>query len=617
MTDSLLIFTISPVQDFIAEARRAHDLWAGSQILVELIRAAAQSAERAATKNGGKLIYPANLSQTSLPNIFVAQLGVNGDAAKQIARDAETALNRRWIALHTSARARLESKIAVNETWKTLWDDQVARQWEIYWSIGPGDVSNYAEWYKQTWHGLQARKATRTFAPAHEEGPKDSLSGTRAALSLPKIDGDDPNDSPAKAYWKRIGNAFAEHDPDDRGNVPTILLPNGRERLDAIGATKRFAEELDVLRFPSTSSIAAAEFRRRVKTQGVEAMLKQYAHLLSDITDWKGCRIFEPKDGLRCNQLAAWTYDGDLFFSEALEPQALVDNYRLDELARDDKNLAAARDFLPRLHQAAGGEPSTYYTILVMDGDHMGDHIRACKSADDHHALSEQLAGFAKRTYEIVEANHAGRVVYAGGDDLLALVPLADALPAARDLRQAFVDAVPGATISAGVAIAHHQAPLDAALQAAHQAEELAKNQYGRDALCVTALKRSGETTRVGARWFYDALDSVGILLRVRNVLQSGALASKFPFDALAEAPALVNLPVDAQKAALKRLLARHANPQDAASVPTAEELGAFTHALDADAPRDPKPHERQRGTVELAHWLLVARFVAQGGTER
>ena len=84
MSDSLLIFTIGPVQGFVVEARRAHDLWAGSRILVELTRAAAQSVKTAAEKNGGELIYPREIGERerSLPNRLVARLGVNGQAAK-------------------------------------------------------------------------------------------------------------------------------------------------------------------------------------------------------------------------------------------------------------------------------------------------------------------------------------------------------------------------------------------------------------------------------------------------------------------------------------------------------------------------------------------------------
>ncbi len=55
MTAHLLLVTLGPVQDFIAQARRTRDLWYGSHLLSELGRAAA----RALVDGGAKLIFPA------------------------------------------------------------------------------------------------------------------------------------------------------------------------------------------------------------------------------------------------------------------------------------------------------------------------------------------------------------------------------------------------------------------------------------------------------------------------------------------------------------------------------------------------------------------------------
>jgi hypothetical protein len=56
-----------------------------------------------------------------------------------------------------------------------------------------------------------------------------------------------------------------------------------------------------------------------------------------------------------------------------------------------------------------------------------------------HAAISEALANFALKVVPfVVEELHAGRLVYAGGDDVLALLPLADVLPAAHKLRALF-----------------------------------------------------------------------------------------------------------------------------------------------------------------------------------
>lgn len=55
MTEAVLVFTFGPVQPFIAEARRASDLFVGSQVLAQLAEAVARALRRA----GADLVYPA------------------------------------------------------------------------------------------------------------------------------------------------------------------------------------------------------------------------------------------------------------------------------------------------------------------------------------------------------------------------------------------------------------------------------------------------------------------------------------------------------------------------------------------------------------------------------
>ena len=43
MSGHLLLVTIGPVQEFIAQARRTRDLWYGSHLLSELARAGARA----------------------------------------------------------------------------------------------------------------------------------------------------------------------------------------------------------------------------------------------------------------------------------------------------------------------------------------------------------------------------------------------------------------------------------------------------------------------------------------------------------------------------------------------------------------------------------------------
>jgi CRISPR-associated protein Cmr2 len=254
-----------------------------------------------------------------------------------------------------------------------------------------------------------------------------------------------------------------------------------------------------------------------------------------------------------------------------------------------------------------------------------------------HASISQALGRFAlKLAPHIVEERHPGRLIYAGGDDVLALVPLEDALVVARELRAAFSghirfvngnlevclkDSVSGyvergdemfltmgpqATASMGMVFAHHFQPLDLALQAVRRAEHAAKHHYGRNALVIEVLKRSGETVTVGTKWSYDKTpDAVDLLIELVRRLEKEQISGKWPYTVEAEAVALEELPAAAQRAELKRLLKRQAGQKlrQEEKEAQAEELSGKLAMWAEEA-----------GFEEMSHWLLVCSFIARGG---
>ena len=264
--------------------------------------------------------------------------------------------------------------------------------------------------------------------------------------------------------------------------------------------------------------------------------------------------------------------------------------------------LQAARDALKNL----GGAPGRYVAILAMDGDSMGEWVSGAKSPkwetqlapkaveyftqqggllaklleaqrhvspSYHLQLSEALANFALYLAGPIVEAFDGQLIYAGGDDILAMLPAEKALDCARALRMAFRgdpqlhtmfdgalnigdqkgfvgltrDAeklkglrrftpvgypliVPGmhADISAGIVIGHMHSPLQNLVEAARVAEKRAKKDYGKAAFAVSLFKRSGETIQWGAKW-----ESKAIALADSFADLSGAgnpLSAKFPY---------------------------------------------------------------------------------------
>jgi CRISPR-associated protein Cmr2 len=563
MSDAILIFTFSPVQSFITEARRASDLHIGSRILVYLAKAAAQ-----VLMQQGTLIYPAPLLQDDVPNKLVAR--VSWEEAREIAEKSKAALLREWTRIADTAKNELMSKEPLPDArWHDNWTRQISHLWEIYWAAALLDGRSYRDVYLEAIRALDAAKRTRVFDATEEHGLKDTLSGCREALYTNKAN--------AKSYWAKIGEQVGA----------AKLRPEGRERLDAIGAVKRFSEIADASRFPSTSTVASGAFLERARRQ-----LAGYREVIEILLGPHLYRVREDRD---------WPYDGDLLFRDTLATKRLENSYGASEL--DEDWLQEARKVLSAVYHAAEMEPSAYYALIALDGDNMGKRVNECQTEAGHTELSCKLATFAGGVKPIVEEQYQGNLIYNGGDDVLALAPLSSAFPLAQTLASSFKE-VTGGTASVGIAIVHHLYPLSTAFQQARQAEKQAKIPP-KAAVCVRVLKRSGEIVEMRSPWNAVGDTFADVIGLFQGDAQGEPLSSKFAYDVLHAAYALPEANEQSQ-AELKRLLTRHHN----AKHPRSPDPGEWAERLRAWAAALPGQLE------ELGRWLVFARFVAQGGRE-
>jgi CRISPR-associated protein Cmr2 len=196
------------------------------------------------------------------------------------------------------------------------------------------------------------------------------------------------------------------------------------------------------------------------------------------------------------------------------------------------------------MYQALG-RPEPYYVLLHADGDRMGaaiDH-QSKQGAEAHRTLSNKLAlNFAAKVRGIVE-KHKGCLVYAGGDDVLALLPLHTALCCAKALAGAFQNAMKGfgetqdPTLSVGLAIVHHLEPLQDALELVRRAEKFAKEgpkdtspEQKRNALALAYSPRSGSERMVRGRW--DEQPTLGQrLYRYQDLLRLEQIPAKAGYE--------------------------------------------------------------------------------------
>ena len=530
--DYLLAIALGPVQEFIATARRTRDLFAGSRLLSE---AAARTAKTLAREVGSEnLIFPApedeaeleKLAEAGIPNVLLVRVPEGkdpkllGERALEAARDYLLERAKEVFEPH-------QDHLLLNDALAQIQD--LLEGYYAYLPLG-GDYPRAREKLMAL---LAARKNTRDFAPVTWGSPayKSSLDGAReSVLRLPQ-------------------------EGADRLRVQLGLRPG--EYLSGPDLLKRWWQTPHG--FLSTTHVAALPFWEGVKRRGQEEALRK---ALEDLAQWVGeeARARADHPVLRDTPFAQW--DVRLLYESRLE--------EFPALAENPGLLDKARDRLRRLWNelAQGGvkaPPGAYYALLHADGDRMGETLDRLRTPEEHRRFSKDLAQkFAAQVKSIVE-EHGGGLVYSGGDDVLALLPLHQALSAARALADRFREVMAPfgeegkkPSLSVGLAVVHHLEPLQDALDLARRAEKEAKEgEPKRNALCVAYGPRSGSERMVRGRWDEEP-PLTRRLLRYADLLRAGEVPSRVAYElwALVQEVAGV-LPDEALVAEALRILGR------------------------------------------------------------
>ena len=579
MNQGLLFFTFSPVQSFIAESRKLSDLYTASRILSDLAQTVARVFSN--PQKGRRLVFPSTVDG-DLPNKLVAILPF--EDCTSAANEARDAFHDHWTKLLDESRTSFLEKAGANArdgVWDQIWERQSAENyfWEIYWTAALINGS-YQESYQRGELALEGIKRTRIFGPSMEAGEKDTFSGSREALHTDGLD--------SRRYWTKMVKQM---------RYGYLIQPGGRECLDSIGLVKRFCKQNSQnLPFSSTSSVASRCFLDKVQ-QEKQAIEKLVA--FSKKLEILNCPSSKNRD--------VFNFDGDFLYPETLTPERLAEDYGLENIQADSLNSASKA--LKDLFASVSARPSSYYGILMLDGDSMGKALSECDSEEKHRQFSNCLNAFSKKAKEIFP-KHLATGIYTGGDDVLAFAPLETTIPLAAELAEAFEKTTNGLTASAGIVFSHHRSPLAAALRAVRSAERCAKDVTGKSAVCVRILKRSGEEVELVSKW--ENLSSMQ--KKWVEFFINDQISTRMPYDLLNEARTLTLLGLDARKSGMRRVLNRHvkkvnASPIDLEGIAT--ELATWAEKLDQVGLAN-----STEGLIRLGYWLTYFRFVSAGGEE-
>lgn len=350
------------------------------------------------------------------------------------------------------------------------------------------------------------------------------------------------------------------------------------------------------------------------------------------------------------------------------------------DAAKDDDE---ARQIAGDIDILLGGKAETYYALVLMDGDRMGAwlagdegrqkmekrfhattlaalarsgdfgaYLGASRPASPsrHQAISTALNSFALHLARVVvEDLFMGKLIYAGGDDLMAMVAVHDLPGLMLALRCCYSGVLPDgvepdvfwqrvtgkeegrlrirngfalmdermfrlmgdhATASMGAVVVHHQAPLGRVLAHLRAAERRAKGEGGRDAYCLTLAKRAGGTTHLLGNWRLDAgMDGdMGLLLDLRDLIawQVSRRAAYLLAESLRDLPA--------EQVALSSALAYRFGRQSKEEIPDPAMLAARLASTAVGRSAGREEAEWPGPNLWLRDMLLTAEFLAREG---
>ena len=606
---SLVVYSITPVQEFIGKARKLRDYWTGSVLLSYLafvgitkvceevgpdhvlypsLQNQALMEQWLFLKDGelGKILKEENKTLeklheeskgiASFPNKFVFLC--SDFQVKELCAIIKEAIDAEWKSTAKIVQDYIAKKAdaASSPEYNAIWEKSLDHYWKYSWAAtGFSTIHNEDElkkllpenkWKKEldtmrafektakqngelvtnydvsnlygTTHSLvQGLLAAGKTKPILENvrhsqnGEKCPLCGENEVLNTFSA----TKGYKAKDYSENIKSFWDKLREKENGGGENSTQIGKNERLCAVCALKRF----------------------------LPVALKDKNHLLYPTL----VETYKKSNFPSTTEMSAYEY---LQTVPAEKRKEIAQNLHEHEFDTDD-------DYLKSAFEKANSFETKYYAFLLMDGDKMGDLINgetteatwndvinirkkestvfASKDFAEkkrtinpalHSMISDSLNNFARYGVQPLVNASGGRLIYAGGDDVCAILPLSTAFETADKIRQVYqlsyaqitekgsLALLPSEQIgqdsiitpnkdmtkivmhlghsdnqnktkislSGAIIIAHHKQPLKEIIQDAHRVlDGVAKEKSGRNSLAIRLKKRSGGDRDLWFKW--------------------------------------------------------------------------------------------------------------------
>lgn len=440
----MIVFSIGPVQSFIAAARKTEDLWSGSFILSYLIEVAMKKLVDEGV-NEVDFIYPkateddldpakkmdSNVSVASWPNRLTAFVHGSSGEVTDLVKKVDSVVRHEFKQICRYGINQVFPKHVQTEYLTEQANIQMEQLLEIYWVVQPYQ-GQYQDEKRQLEERLNAIKNDRIYRQLTESGLTCTVCAQRDALCMEPVD----NDDTIRQIKDKVNNTWSLRSEAFKGKKNDGRIRD-EEYLCSICIGKRVAR--------------------------------------------------------------------DYFKKEVYQKPSSFNSF-------------------PSVIDIAGNY--TYYAILSMDGDNMGSWFNN-ETSEEAGKVSHALATFSRQVVPNVIKNEKGHLVYAGGDDVLAFIPVDKALQVANELRLKFGakgSGLEGATASVGLMIGHQKAPLHVLLQESKRLEDLAKSYVHKDqnqeknALAI-AVRTSSEKREAVVPWQIQGEQTSDLLFEIIELL--------------------------------------------------------------------------------------------------
>jgi CRISPR-associated protein Cmr2 len=569
----LMTFSISPVQEFISVARKLRDYWTGSVIISWL----AFEGIKWVMENLGPdhVIFPSLIDQplvnkylldkwritesktllseerklATLPNKFMFLIPIKH--ADEIGKQVEESIQKNWKNLYENLLHKLKFTLKLDSkevgTLERIFENQNKNYWKINWSASNLLSEKNIDEIKNL---LPRNRIENILKISKHFSKMINTSNESYGLFYPLSHSLTQS---VLASSKNIKNKFNNEELGEKchlcGELEVLnICKDKRDIKDYKKSIENFWDKV-------ISNYENSEFKENERLCSI-CLMKRLAYRI--IKDDK-------------NHILNETFDTSDYPSTTY--LALSDYFNRENITNENTKKQVAQDLYDSEKKIPGVvDKDKYYSILMMDGDKMGDLIngdllenkwenilhpeivsrfkkdsfekkyrdnwkellkeRRTVTPSFHLAVSEALGDFSLYGVSSIVRKNRGKLIYAGGDDVCAVLPISSVLKAATEIKDYYNSNFriinkngsvfnskelkikskwspqlgklsigmgdKGASISAAILVCHHKENLSEMIKRANNLlKSKAKEECGRDACAIELKKRSG-----GSRFF-------------------------------------------------------------------------------------------------------------------